>query len=67
MCPSCKTTTLLVTATQPARVRTGEGAPTSPVPVAKFGDLGYHIVAIACEGCEWTAPAEGCPVCGQPT
>jgi hypothetical protein len=67
MCPGCKSTTLLVVATQPARLRTGDGPPTSPVPIAKFGDVGYHIVAIACEGCDWTAPAGGCPVCGQPT
>lgn len=64
MCPSCKSTTLLVTAIAPARLRTGEDATPSPAPIAKFGDPGYHIAAIACGGCDWTAPADGCAVCG---
>lgn len=64
MCPSCKSTTLLVTAAAPARLRIGEDATPSPAPIAKFGDASYHIVSIVCGGCDWAARPEGCPVCG---
>ena len=64
MCPQCKTTTLLVTAVAPARVRTGEGQQPAPVPIARFGEPGHHIVTIACDGCEWTSVPAGCPLCG---
>lgn len=65
-CPSCKGTELTVTGFAPATVRTGEGRPPSPRPTALFGDPGYHVAHIACDGCDWVAIAEGCPLCGGP-
>ncbi len=66
MCPSCKITALTVTASAPARVRTGVGQPTAPAPIARFGEPGFHVVKIACDACDWTRVAEGCPVCAGP-
>ncbi len=65
-CPSCKGTELTVTAFVPARVRTGEGRPGAPTAIAQFGDPGFHIAGILCEGCDWVAAADGCPLCGGP-
>ena len=63
-CPSCKGADLAVLALAPARLRTGEGLPTAPTPIAQFGDVGYHHLAVECEGCGWTARTEACPLCG---
>jgi hypothetical protein len=65
-CPGCKGTELLVTAFAPSTVRTGEGLPPSPKPIALYGDDGYHIAAIMCDGCDWVQLSEGCPLCGGP-
>jgi len=63
-CPSCKGTELTVTGFAPATVRTGEGRPPSPTPVATLDDPGFHVAHIMCDGCDWVAIAEGCPMCG---
>lgn len=65
-CPSCKGTELTVTGFAPATVRTGEGRPPSPTPTAWFGDAGFHVAHIMCDGCDWVAIREGCPLCGGP-
>jgi hypothetical protein len=65
-CPGCRGTELLVAGFAPARVRTGEGRPPSPTPIALFGDDGFHIAAISCDGCDWVQLADGCPLCGGP-
>lgn len=65
-CPSCKGTELTVTAFAPATVRTGEGRPPAPTQTALFGDAGFHVAHIMCDGCDWVAVAEGCPLCGGP-
>lgn len=65
-CPSCKGTELTVLGYAPATVRTGEGRPPSPTPTALFGDPGFHVAEVMCDGCEWVAVAEGCPLCGGP-
>ena len=65
-CPDCKGTDLTVTGFAPATVRTGEGRPPSPTPTAMFGDSGFHVAHIMCDGCDWVAIAEGCPMCGGP-
>jgi primosomal protein N' len=57
---------LLVTGFAPAMVRTGEGRQASPTPTALFGDRGFHVVAIMCDGCDWVLAAEACPLCGGP-
>ena len=49
-----------------ATVRIGEGRPPSPTPTAGFGDPGFHIAHVMCDGCDWVALAEGCPLCGGP-
>ena len=54
-CPTCKGTELTVMAFVPARVRTGEGRPGAPTAIAQFGDAGFHISGIMCEGCDWVA------------
>lgn len=63
-CPSCKGAELTVTGFAPATVRTGEGLTPSPAPLALVGDVGFHVAQIECDGCEWVAVAEGCPLCG---
>lgn len=66
MCPSCKITALTVTASAPARVRTGTSQTTAPTPIARFGEPGFHVVKILCDACDWSRVAEGCPVCAGP-
>ncbi len=65
-CPTCKCTELTVTGFGPAVVRTGEGRQASPVPTALFGEAGFHVAHVMCDGCDWVALAEGCPLCGGP-
>jgi hypothetical protein len=65
-CPSCQCTELLVTGFAPATVRTGEGRPPSPTPTALFGDDGFHVALIMCDGCDWVLAADGCPLCAGP-
>ncbi len=66
MCPKCKIAALTVTASAPARVRTGAGQNTAPTPIARFGEPGFHVVQILCDACDWSLLAEGCPVCAGP-
>jgi hypothetical protein len=64
-CPTCKGTEITVTGFAPASVRTnGTAKPPSPTPTALFGDLGFHVALAMCDGCDWVAVAEGCPICG---
>jgi len=63
-CPSCSSTELLVTGVAPALARTGVGR-VEPVAQASFGDPGFHIAAILCDGCDWMTVAEGCVLCGS--
>ena len=65
-CPQCKGTEMTITGFAPATVRTGEGRPPSPTPIALFPDAGFHVATIMCDSCEWAAAAEGCPLCGGP-
>lgn len=65
-CPSCKGTELTLTGLAPATVRTGENQKPSPRPTALFGDPGFHVAQIICDGCDWVALAEGCPLCAGP-
>jgi hypothetical protein len=63
-CPGCRGTELTVTGFAPATVRTGSAARTQPSPAALFGEAGFHVAHIMCDGCDWVALAEGCPLCG---
>ena len=64
-CPQCKATEMTVSGFAPSKVRTaGEGRPPAPTPTAMFGDAGFHVAHIMCDGCDWVAVAEGCPLCG---
>ena len=67
-CPSCKGTEITVTGFAPARVRTGDGRATTaqPTALALYGDPGFHVAIAMCDGCDWVATAEGCPLCGGP-
>jgi hypothetical protein len=65
-CPQCKGTEMTITGFAPATVRTGEGRPPSPTPIALFPDAGFHVATIMCDSCEWVAAADGCPLCGGP-
>jgi hypothetical protein len=65
-CPGCKGTELTITGFAPATVRTGAGRPAAPKPVALFGAPGFHIALVACDGCDWVAAADGCPICAGP-
>jgi hypothetical protein len=66
-CPTCRGTELTVIAFVPARVRTNEGRPSAaPVAIVGFGEPGFQITGIMCDGCDWVAVSEGCPLCGGP-
>jgi hypothetical protein len=65
-CPTCKGTDVTVGGFAPATVRAGEGRPTSPTPTAVLGDPGFHIATVMCDGCDWVALPDGCPLCGGP-
>ena len=65
-CPSCKGTEMTIHGFAPATVRTGEGQRPSPTPTAQLGDPGFHVAQVLCDGCDWVAVAEGCPLCGGP-
>jgi hypothetical protein len=65
-CPTCKGTELTVTGFAPAVVRTGAAKLPSPAPTALFGDPGFHVAHVLCDGCDWLALVEGCPLCGGP-
>jgi hypothetical protein len=65
-CPSCKGTELSAVGFAPATVRTGAATRPSPAPTALLGEPGFHVAQLACDGCDWVAVAEGCPLCGGP-
>lgn len=65
-CPKCKNTECTLVGFSPATARTNDASarPTTPTPIALLGDAGFHVVAIACDACDWAIVAEGCPICG---
>jgi hypothetical protein len=63
-CPTCKCTELTVTGFAPAIVRTGGVKRPEPAPQALLGDPGFHVAHVMCDGCDWVAAPEGCPLCG---
>jgi hypothetical protein len=65
-CPDCKGTEMTTAGFAPSIVRTGEGRPPQPTPKALFGDAGFHVANVMCDGCDWVALADGCPLCGGP-
>jgi len=68
-CPACKNTEVSIVGFAPGVARTTDASsrPTTPVPKALLGDDGFHVVAIACDACNWAEVAEGCPICGKPS
>ncbi len=56
-CPQCTGTEMTITGFAPATVRTGEGRPPSPTPLALFPDAGFHVATIMCDSCEWVVVA----------
>ncbi len=65
-CPDCTGTELTVTGFAPSRVKTGAAARPQPAPLALHGEPGFHVAHVMCDGCDWVAFAEGCPLCGGP-
>ncbi len=66
-CPTCKATQLSLIGFAPATVRTvGGDKPPTPSPRALFGDDGFHVIAFACDDCDWAVTAPGCPLCTAP-
>ena len=63
-CPACKGTELTIAGFAPAVVRTGEAKRPQPTAIALLGDAGFHVAHVMCDGCDWVALAEGCPICG---
>ncbi len=67
-CPGCGATEMTLIGMAPARVRTpaAGGRPPPPTPTATFGEDGFHVVAIACDDCEWASVVTGCALCDAP-
>ncbi len=66
-CPACRGTELTVIGMAPAMVRTTAGTrPPPPTPSALLGDDGFHVMAMACDDCEWATVTDPCPLCGAP-
>jgi hypothetical protein len=65
-CPKCNSTEVTIVAFAPATAKTTDASarPTTPVPKALLDEPGYHVVAVACDVCDWAVVAEGCPICG---
>src|SRR5690349_16941323 len=61
-CPSCNELELLALALVPAAARSGGGDAGKPRPLVEFGEPGYHVVAFACDACDYAVVAEGCPI-----
>lgn len=57
---------MTLTTFAPATVKAVEHQRAAPKPVALYGDVGYHVVEIACAACDWSKRADGCPLCGGP-
>lgn len=64
-CPSCRGTETSIVGFARASVLVGEGRPAQPKPATTFGDPGFHVIAVACDSCDWAQVAEGCPLCGN--
>jgi hypothetical protein len=64
-CPTCTGTELGIVGFAPATVRTGAGKPPPPTPTALLGEPSFHVIAIACDSCDWAVVADGCPLCGK--
>ena len=64
-CPQCNELELMALAMVPAIARYGGEAP-KPKQLVDFGELGYHVVAYACNGCDRAVVAEKCPLCDAP-
>ena len=65
-CPKCNATEATLIGFTPATVRTGAGKTPVPKPRALFGEPGFHVVAIACDDCDFARTAPGCPLCEAP-
>jgi hypothetical protein len=66
-CPRCNELELTLIAFAPATVRVrGPGRPPPPTATAELGEPGFHVVAIACDTCDWATVAERCPICDAP-
>ena len=66
-CPSCSGTELTVIGLTPAVVRTAAGSrPTQPQAKALLGEDGFHVMALACDDCDWVSVSDACPLCGAP-
>ena len=50
----------------PGTVRTGETRPPSPTPIALYGDPGYHVATVMCDGCDFVLTSDSCPLCAGP-
>ena len=58
-CPACSGMQLALIGFAPATVRTTGAKPPTPTPRALFGEPGFHVIAMACDDCDWarTAPS----------
>lgn len=65
-CPKCNATEATLIGFTPATVRTSGGKTPVPKPRALFGEPGFHVVAIACDDCDFARTAPGCPLCEAP-
>jgi hypothetical protein len=66
-CPSCSGMELTVIGLTPAVVRTAPGSrPTQPDARALLGEAGFHVMALACDDCDWAVVSDACPLCGAP-
>ncbi|MCX5742026.1 MAG: hypothetical protein NT062_05960 [Proteobacteria bacterium] len=64
-CPSCSNTEISIVGFAPATCKASPGQPGKPTPVALYGEPGFHVIAVACDACDWAQVAEGCPLCGH--
>ena len=64
-CPTCKGMELTIVGFAPSVV-SASATTTRPQPAATalLGEPGFHVAHIMCDGCDWVAIAEGCPMCG---
>lgn len=65
-CPQCNATEATLIGFAPGTARTGAGRTPAPKPHALLGEPGFHVVAVACDDCDWGATAPGCPLCTAP-
>ncbi len=65
-CPRCNATEVTLIGFAPATVKTGAGRTPVPTARALLGEPGFHVVAVACDDCDWAATAPACPLCTGP-